>query len=204
VNRAEPSTTATRTALMNRVEALQARAETLESRNRRLRTENGQLDNLILPDLDGELARDFAAQSQIGGYQVSRGRGLILRLRNLDPTAGSDQQVMDTDVQVIVDGLWQAGATSVQINGIRVTPQTAIRSAGAAVLVDFHPIASPYIIKAIGPNNLFVSFNRSAAAAWIDDLRNNYPIAVTRLDRVKLRLAAGTMPTVDYAERWQS
>ena len=50
----------------------------------------------------------------------------------------------------VVNELWSDGAEAIAVNGIRLTPTSAIRFAGDAVLVDFQPITSPYRIDAIG------------------------------------------------------
>src|SRR5690349_22012860 len=48
--------------------------------------------------------------------------------------------VLDADLQIVVNGLWEAGAEAVAINGQRLTGLSAIRSAGQAILVDFRPL----------------------------------------------------------------
>src|SRR5206468_3747517 len=56
----------------------------------------------------------------------------------------------DRDVRSVVNQLWANGAEAISVNGIRLTPTSAIRFAGQAVLVDFQPITSPYTVRAIG------------------------------------------------------
>lgn len=63
---------------------------------------------------------------------------------------GNDALVLDHDLQILVNGLWAAGAEAVAVNGERITSTTAIRSAGAAVLVDSTALSSPYTVEAIG------------------------------------------------------
>lgn len=53
---------------------------------------------------------------------------------------------------MIVNGLWQAGATDMAINGRRLTPTSAIRAAGEAILVNYRPMSPPYVVSAIGPD----------------------------------------------------
>ena len=45
------------------------------------------------------------------------------------------EQVLDSDVQRAVNGLWAAGAEAVSVNGSRLTARSAIRSAAGAILV---------------------------------------------------------------------
>jgi uncharacterized protein YlxW (UPF0749 family) len=61
-----------------------------------------------------------------------------------------DGRIYDRDLQDVANALWAAGAEAIAINGQRLTSLTAIRSAGESVLVDFRPLASPYVLKAIG------------------------------------------------------
>ena len=66
----------------------------------------------------------------------------------------------------VVNELWRDGAEAIAVNGMRLTPTSAIRFAGDAVLVDFQPIASPYTIEAIGDGRrLATAFAASAVAS---------------------------------------
>ena len=68
-----------------------------------------------------------------------------------DPEAADpDLRVQDVDLQVVVNGLWAAGAEAVAVNGQRLTALTAIRTAGSAILVDLAPLSSPYVVEAVG------------------------------------------------------
>ena len=96
---------------------------------------------------------------------------------------------------------WAAGASAIEINNVRITASTSIRNAGKAVLIDYQPIRSPYTIKAIGPVDMRNSFERSPGGAWVRDLDANYPIDVQITNRRALRMKAGTMPTVNFAEK---
>ena len=77
-----------------------------------------------------------------------------------DAPAGSGQnRVLDVDLQVLVNGLWQAGAEAVQINDQRITNLTAIREAGQApesvALTEHHHLGLPDIQRAVGVGELF-------------------------------------------------
>lgn len=72
----------------------------------------------------------------------------------------------DRDVRSVVNELWADGAEAISVNGIRLTPTSAVRFAGQAVLVDFAPISSPYTIRAIGSkDSLVTAFAVSAVAS---------------------------------------
>ncbi len=59
-------------------------------------------------------------------------------------------RIYDRDVQDVANALWAVGAEAITVNDQRLTAQTAIRSAGEAVLVDFRPLSPPYVLRAVG------------------------------------------------------
>jgi uncharacterized protein YlxW (UPF0749 family) len=91
---------------------------------------------------------------------------------------GPDQgKVIAKDLQMIVNGLWDAGAEAISINGHRLTSRAAIRSAGAAILVDYRPLTRPYLITAIGdPGSLGVEFADNSGGSYLQSLKSNYQI----------------------------
>jgi len=92
--------------------------------------------------------------------------------------AGPDQgKVIASDLQLIVNGLWEAGAESISVNDHRLTSRAAIRSAGAAILVDYRPLTRPYVIKAIGDKgSLGVEFADNSGGSYLQSLKNNYKV----------------------------
>jgi uncharacterized protein YlxW (UPF0749 family) len=109
-----------------------------------------------------------------------------------DPRAKLAQEggvVLDADLQVIVNGLWAAGAEAVAINGERLTALSAIRSAGEAILVDFRPLTRPYRIDAVGSSaQLQANFAASGAGPYVQSLRSNNGIRVDIAVRDSLHL----------------
>ena len=97
---------------------------------------------------------------------------------NPGTAAAPDQgKVIATDLQIVVNGLWEAGAEAISINGHRLTSRAAIRSAGAAILVDYRPLIRPYVITAIGdPGSLGVEFADNSGGSYLQSLTSNYQI----------------------------
>jgi len=97
-----------------------------------------------------------------------------------DPdTQDPDERVQDVDLQVLVNGLWAAGAEAIAVNGQRLGAMTAIRSAGTAVLVDLVPLSSPYTVDAIGgAPAMQTELARTAAGQHLATLRSTYGIGV--------------------------
>jgi len=74
-----------------------------------------------------------------------------VRIEVDDSPDGSDAgRVRDEDLATLVDGLWNAGAEAISINGQRLTVLSSIRTSGVAIHVNFRPISPPYEVLAIG------------------------------------------------------
>lgn len=119
-------------------------------------------DQALAATAFGQAALDrLSANEQAAAAVPVTGRGLVVTLADAKPNADADPVggrstpdprglVRDTDLQVVANALWGAGAEAVSINGQRLGPTSAIRLAGDAVLVDFNPVTSPYKVSAIG------------------------------------------------------
>jgi uncharacterized protein YlxW (UPF0749 family) len=107
-------------------------------------------------------------------------------------TGTGEGTVFDADLQVIVNGLWAAGAEAIDIDGHRLTALSAIREAGQAILVDFRPLVPPYVIQAVGdPSRLQAGFASGAAGAYVQSMRDNNGIRVDIAPGKHLSLAGG-------------
>jgi len=116
--------------------------------------------------------------------------------------AGSRQIILDRDLQLVVNSLWAAGAEAVAVGGIRIGPNVTIRQAGGAILVDNHPIASPYSIVAIGPpNTMRDTFDRSPGLIRLRLLETSYGVGVTVSTGDGLTVPAGTVRDVKFAKQ---
>jgi uncharacterized protein YlxW (UPF0749 family) len=114
---------------------------------------------------DGQGALDeLAAAEQAAAAVPVTGPGLRVTLADAPsgaaadpvggrPTAPSGATVRDSDLQLVVNALWAAGAEAISIDGQRLGPTSTIRTAGEAILVDFQPVASPYQVNAVGDEN---------------------------------------------------
>jgi uncharacterized protein YlxW (UPF0749 family) len=147
------------------------------------------------------LTAELTAAQRAGARESDRVRTLLARVDRLRPSTGlaavdgpgvvvvladseeapatvgeaSDLRIQDVDVQLVVNSLWAAGAEAVAVNGRRVASTTAIRQAGGAVLVNFHDVASPYRVAAIGdPDALRRGVLRSEIARRFEVWRQVY------------------------------
>lgn len=93
--------------------------------------------------------------------------------------AGSQQVILDRDLQLVVNSLWASGAEAISVGGVRVGAGVTIRQAGGGILVDNQPITSPYEIVAIGPPNAMAQvFDRSPALQRLRLLETSYGAGV--------------------------
>ena len=66
---------------------------------------------------------------------------------------------------MVVNALWAAGAEAISVNGQRIGPDTFVRTAGSAILVNVTPVSSPYEVAAIGTRTR--SLSRSSAVPQV-------------------------------------
>lgn len=67
-----------------------------------------------------------------------------------NPDGGEIEMVTDADLAKLVNGLFEAGAEAVAINGQRLNPLGSIRNVGTAIHVNTTPLSPPYVVRAIG------------------------------------------------------
>ncbi len=123
----------------------------LESRLRELRQQNIGLQSSLESATQSELAQlaQIERLRAIAGFLPVTGPGV--RIVVDDAPGGDDSgRIRDEDLAILVDGLWNAGAEAISINGQRLTALAPIRSSGIAIHVNNKPISPPYVVLAIG------------------------------------------------------
>jgi uncharacterized protein YlxW (UPF0749 family) len=181
-----------KSALVGRIEASRAHAD---AQSRVIAALRAEIDTMQAAALSQQsqsgLATVLAQLELVAGTVPVTGPGLVLTIDdaaaqlnpkdpNVDPrsVAVPDQgKVIARDLQIIVNGLWQAGAEAISVNGHRLTARAAIRFAGEAILVDYRPLVRPYVITAIGdPGNLSADFADNDGGSYLQSLKANYKI----------------------------
>jgi len=104
---------------------------------------------------DREAARESDTLAQQAGTVPLQGRGLVVQLSPSDrqppsPEEAGAYSIHDTDVQLVVNALWAAGAEAVAVNDSRLVATTPIRAAGDTIVVNFRPLSPPFKVSAIG------------------------------------------------------
>jgi uncharacterized protein YlxW (UPF0749 family) len=158
----EPARTQARNALIEQVQKRRAGTDRLQARADALRAEVAALRERELGGPAVARLRDLEAAT---GLAPVRGDGARITLSDgatpINPVTGRrsvDGRVRDTDLQLASNALWAAGAEAIAVNGQRLTATSTIRQAGEAILVDFRPVTTPYVIVAIGPDDLADTF----------------------------------------------
>ena len=137
-----------------------------------LRAESGILQSRQLRNdasARGLLANLELLQVNAGTIPV-KGPGVRMVVDDAPGASSARNQVLDTDLQRLVNGLWEAGAEAVAVNGERLTNLSTIRLAGGAITVNARSLRRPYVVTAIGnPNTLPARFaETSSGQAWLD------------------------------------
>lgn len=134
--------------LQKEVDSLRKKATMLE-KNLAAKNEGAGALNEQLQD-----AKIFAGLTEL------EGSGIKVTLRD-NPKAGlmptNDDLVHDYDVLRVTNELFNSGAEAVSINGQRLIASSNIRCAGTTILVDSVKVVTPFVILAIGKQDVLYS-----------------------------------------------
>jgi uncharacterized protein YlxW (UPF0749 family) len=83
------------------------------------------------------------------GFAPLRGPGIQVTVSSA-PDSGDNQLVRDSDLTLLTDALWVAGAEAISVNGQRLNLLGAFRNVGVQVLLNSQPINPPYVFDVIG------------------------------------------------------
>lgn len=191
--RSAPAAAKERELLIRQAEDLTESQDALRIQIEELRTENAQVRESLLSDN----AEARAAQAEIdrlapgAGEVAVHGPGIVVLVDDA-PAVRDDElnRVLDSDLRMLVNGLWSAGAEAIAINGNRVSTLTAIRSAGDAITVNYRSLTRPYRVEAIGdPQTLAARFGDSPGGQLWQGLAQNYQMRfdITQVNQLQLR-----------------
>ena len=141
-----PATERERATLISDIDARKTSLASRETTAQQLRTQ--------VTDLSAKVDRFDPALEQlriVAADTSVRGPGITV---TVSPTvlgdAGANSGVADSDLRILVNGLWYAGAEAVAVNGRRIGSLTSIRYAAGVIKVNYAGIAAPYVVTAIG------------------------------------------------------
>lgn len=200
----EPARTQARSALVEQVQRRRADTDGLQVRADQLR---GEVTTLRERELGGAAAARLRGLEAAAGQAKVRGDGARVRLSDgptpINPSTGlrdNDARVKDIDIQVAANALWAGGAEAIAVNDQRLTATARIRQAGEAILIDDRPVASPYEISAIGPDDLADTFRASDAGRLFRRLVTDYGMSFDVAPADDLTLPAAAEPKLRYAK----
>ena len=203
--RAAPALQSERSELISRVQTAEREQDELRGRVTSLTEDIATLRTAALGDDDAArlVEVQISTLDPVVGNTAVTGPGVLIVVDD-SPSAAADarDRVLDIDLQVLANGLWEGGAEAISINGHRLSNLTAIRSAGDAITVDYRSLTRPYRVEAIGDvRTLQARFVESSAGAWWNDLAQNRRMRYEISDVKQLDLAADPGIVLRHAGR---
>ncbi|MGN6599750.1 MAG: DUF881 domain-containing protein [Actinomycetes bacterium] len=209
-----PAAEKDRARLVDQVQDREALGSKLQQQVRSLRAEVTQQrsEALAVSQQGQQLAQVVSRLESAAGATAVVGPGVTVTVAdaadavtdasgNPRTNAGDASRVTDQDLQTVVNGLWAAGAEAISINGYRLSNLTTIRAAGEAVLVDFHPLSSPYRVVAIGPKApLRGAVSDGTAGRYLAALERDYGITHDVATSSRLTVPAAALSSVRLAQ----
>lgn len=195
---------ASRATLIERLEARRATVRRLQEELAQLRTSNAAVES-SLRSLGRRYAEVQTRRSRLGaltGFEPVTGAGVRVTLDN-PPYAGPNERLRDSDLALLVDGLWDAGAEAISINGQRLNARGGIRNVSEAIEVNGVGVAAPFTVLAIGDRRtLASSFVETQAGQRFVTLARQYGFEqkMDNVDDLHLPAAPGALRRLRSAE----
>ena len=173
---------ASREALTDRIDLRRESVAAQLDRIAELRTQNAdlaaQFRRLADPLRDAQARRQTLRE--ITGFVAVEGPGLQTTVNDA-PSGDPEGRVRASDLRLLVNGLWEAGAEAIAINGRRLTALSAIVNAGIAVKVNGSKMTPPYVVQAIGdPRTLEADLLATSSGVSFQALADRYDFVVQR------------------------
>jgi len=191
-----PSAEHTRSALLGDVRAAQQRVDSLAARASVLAAGIRSAQQSLGATA---LLSTVAGLEQDGGMTPVHGPGLRIVIDNASD-AGGPGAIQDSDIDLLVNGLWASGAEAVSVGGVRLRTTSTIRQAGGAMLVDNTPVFFPIAIDAVGdPSTLHVAIVTTEGFARFSAFASLYHIRFDLEAKTDITLPAAPGPDLRYA-----
>ena len=201
-SRTEDVRQTSRQVLVDRIEQRQDRVADLHREISELRESNqGREATLNAIGKKAEKASSTAAATgERTGFAPVTGSGIRITIDNAsDGSEGGT--VRDYDLATIVNGLWEAGASAVSVDGQRVTPRSGVITSGATLRMNDVSLSPPYEVSAIGDTRtLSARFAETISGAMIHTTTQDYqmPYEVENIDRLTLPAAPPDLLELTY------
>lgn len=190
------------------ISQIQAREESLDELQRMIgdtRDEITVLQENVADEVESSTAlrRRLDSLGIAAGTVAVEGPGIVI---TADDAPGADPRsggvIRDHDLQALVNGLWEAGAEAISINGRRLTALASIRFAGQAITVNFQSLSPPYVIQAIGdPETLPAMLAQTEGGQLWLSLELNFGISYDYETEESMLIPAQPRDHLNYAEQ---
>ena len=145
--------------------ALQKQISELRAATTRLNGQYADLGRAL--NAANATVRDLGGRT---GWAAVSGDGVRARLDDA-PGGGTEGAVRDSDLAGLVNGMWQAGATAISVNGQRVTALSALRNSGQVIRINDVSLSAPYTVLVLGDvNTLQAKFAQSTSGIRLQSL----------------------------------
>lgn len=186
---------ASRSALVDRIDERQGEVDALAERISTLRRQIDELRASGARNRTGlaQATVDVRALQIATGFIEVRGPGLRITVDDnpdVTPDPQDDRRVRASDLRLLVNGLWRAGAEAIAVNGRRLTVMSAIVNSSISIAVNRSPLSPPYVVSAIGGENLGARLQDTTTGAQFDALADELGLVVTRQNETELLLPA--------------
>lgn len=200
----QPVVAAERAELIAQIESRQSKLDDQQASLASLSDDVATLQQRVVSDGadDRLLSSQLTALGIAAGTVAVNGPGVVITVDDAGYSLGtSGGVVLDTDLQLLVNALWQAGAEALAVDGHRVTSLTAIRLAGEAITVGDSSLTPPYVIEATGdPDTLPARLLETRSGqAWLD-LEANFGIRFDVVAKDKVSVPGDPRDYLLYAE----
>jgi uncharacterized protein YlxW (UPF0749 family) len=198
------SEAAERTQLIKQITGRRTSLETRQGEATQLRSSNARLqeDYLSSTESGSSLLTRVQRLSTLAGAGRVSGSGVKVVVDDAPHATSDRDRVLDSDLQKLVNGLWESGVEAISINGQRVTNLTSIRQAGQAINVNYRPLRAPYTVLAVGnPKTIPSRFAETTHGATWFDLQQQVGLRFAMTTSDSLTLPASDRLDLRFATR---
>jgi len=182
------------------VSDIQNRKSTIDEREAQVKKLRAEVSRLRA--LSNDTNPDFENLRVTTADRGASGPGIEI-IANNSTRSNTDGDVSDIDLQILVNGLWYAGAEAISINGNRLGTLSSIRKAGLAITVNFRSIGPPYRIVALGNSeSLSDRLGENAGGRyWAERIRKaGLRFSLQREAKLSVPAAPAKRVTITYAQ----
>ena len=148
---------------------------------------NNLIDSATANDSESlQLSEELEEVNSILGLTTVHGEGIVITISDgTAPTNALDLSsyiVHDTNLRLIVNYLFNAGAEAVSINDERIVSTTAITCIGNTIKVNNEKVATPFVIKAIGQQDKLYGA-MTTQGGYLYNLVNSTGVSVDSIEK---------------------